>query len=377
MNLQLLKNRKAIINDANFICLFGLGTLLQDCYKQFLLFLGKEPDYFCDNDMEKWGKEYFGKKCISPNELIEIKDNTVVIITVKKYEAIYSQLKSMGIKNILLISYERGYNNIKDIRTLQEYHSVFHDQTPFSSPIKGKWTLITGAARGIGRQIAIEVAKLGSNIVVHSRSNEHVKNLITECSQYNIQVISIGAELSNFDDVEKMLLQLDELVPQIDIIFNNAGISIPSTTDCWLISNEDYLTTFAINTVAPIRICNHLIPKMIKRGYGRVINVTSSIQKRPSEMAYACSKAALDKYVFDIAPSLNNTGVMISLVDPGWLRTDMGGEIAPEPVESVVPGILLGAIIDENVNGKWLTAQDYTNLTIEDAVTKAKFLLNN
>ena len=62
-------------------------------------------------------------------------------------------------------------------------------------------------------------------------------------------------------------------------------------------------------------------------------------------MAYACSKAALNKFVYDYAPSLNGTGVMMSLADPGWLKTDMGGAAALHPVESVSPGILLGALL--------------------------------
>ena len=106
----------------------------------------------------------------------------------------------------------------------------------------------------------------------------------------------------------------------------------------------DYLKHYAVNTVAPIRICYRLIPPMIKRGFGRVINISSTIQKRPGEMAYACSKAALSKFVHDMAPGLEGTGVMMSLVCPGYVRSDMGGPNAPHRVESVIPGALLGAL---------------------------------
>ena len=90
-------------------------------------------------------------------------------------------------------------------------------------------------------------------------------------------------------------------------------------------------------------------------------------------MAYACSKAALNKFVHDLAPSLHGTGVMMSLVCPGYVRSDMGGPNAPHPVESVIPGALLGAFLDEDVNSRWFIAQDYTGLDLTTAMQRAKF----
>ena len=94
-------------------------------------------------------------------------------------------------------------------------------------------------------------------------------------------------------------------------------------------------------------------------------------------MAYACSKAALNKFVHDLAPSLEGTGVMMSLVCPGYVRSDMGGPNAPHPVESVIPGVLLGAVLDKDINGRWIIAQDYAGLDLATAKEKAKFYYNN
>jgi NAD(P)-dependent dehydrogenase (short-subunit alcohol dehydrogenase family) len=109
---------------------------------------------------------------------------------------------------------------------------------------------------------------------------------------------------------------------------------------------------------------------MISQGYGRVVNVSSTIQYRPYEMAYACSKAALDKYVHDISPTLDGTGVKMSLLDPGWLKTDMGGENATHDVESVLPGALLGVVMDDFENGRWFSAQDFAGQDLESAIAK-------
>jgi NAD(P)-dependent dehydrogenase (short-subunit alcohol dehydrogenase family) len=112
---------------------------------------------------------------------------------------------------------------------------------------------------------------------------------------------------------------------------------------------------------------------MIRRGFGRVINISSTIQKRPGEMPYACSKGALNKFVHDLAPSLEGTGVMMSLVCPGYVRSDMGGPNAHHPVESVIPGALLGAVLNGDVNGRWFIAQDYAGLDLPTAMKKAIF----
>lgn len=352
------------IGDSSTICLFGIGVLLEDCLNQVLMVLGRKPDYICDNNEEKWGNDYWGIPCISPHDLPK---DTLVIITVKKYEPIYEQLTENGFSNVLLLTFERGLNIIGRLLSLSEKQEVPVNNK--ASSIQGKWALITGASRGIGYQIALSMAELGVNIIAHSRSLSHNEAIIGECSKFGVETISIEADLSLASELEVFLKNL----PQVDILYNSAGVSLPSS-DIWTKSIDDYSSTYAINTIAPIMLCNHLIPLMIERGFGRIINVSSSIQNRPYEMAYACSKAALDKYVHDISPTLSGTGVLISLLDPGWLQTDMGGAHAPCSVESVVPGAILGTVMDDYENGHWFSAQDFAGQSLEDAIQKVKFI---
>jgi len=374
MTQDSLKDVKKTIDKAKHVCLFGVGTLLNECYDQVVLFVGREPDFLCDNAPEKWGQIFLGRKCISPRELGELRDETLVIITVKNYENICRQVYGLGIKSVFVCVFDRCYNALRAIKRPQPDLISPSKQHPFDTELKGKWTLITGAARGVGRQIALEMAKLGSNIIAHSRSVSHVKEIGDICSGLGVQVMPVAAELSNLTQVDAMLSQLEHLVPHIDIVFNNAAVSPPCPSGIWSLSNEDYLVSFTVNTIAPIRICYRLIPPMIQRGFGRVINITSSILERPGEMAYSCSKAALDKFVHDLAPSLQGSGVMITMLDPGWLRTDMGGLNAPHAIESVIPGALLGALLDGDINGCWFSAQDYAGLSIEAAIEKATCL---
>lgn len=139
-------------------------------------------------------------------------------------------------------------------------------------------------------------------------------------------------------------------------------------SDPWQTTAEDYRTGFEINVISLARICNRLVPLMIKQKWGRVVNLTSGIADQPQLTAYAVSKAAVDKYVRDFAPFLSGSGVMMNLLDPGWLRTDLGGPNAPGDPASVIPGALVPALLDDGVSGRFFRAQDYAGMSLSDSL---------
>ena len=110
---------------------------------------------------------------------------------------------------------------------------------------------------------------------------------------------------------------------------------------------------------------------MIERGWGRVINTTSGIRNEPEQAGYSASKAALDKVTSDLAGKLDGTNVCINLADPGWCRTDLGGPKAPNDPDSVIPGMIVGAFIDDKKSGRLFSAQSFTGMALEEAVKKA------
>jgi len=224
--------------------------------------------------------------------------------------------------------------------------------------ISNKWALVTGASRGVGLQVAYALAARGCNLVIHSRSNEHTAPVAKQLSK-DVKVIQLEAELSDIEAVKVMAEKAEQLSGGIDILYNNAAVMTAYRTDFYTATQDEYLKSFLVNTIAPITICNILIPRMVKRGFGRVVNVTSGIKDEPQLMPYAASKAALDKFVFDMAVHLKGTGVLMNLLDPGWLRTDLGGPNAPNPVESVLPGALVPVLLEEQICGKLFRAQDY------------------
>ncbi len=238
--------------------------------------------------------------------------------------------------------------------------------------VKGRWALITGASRGIGSLLAQFMASQGCNLVLHSRSLEHTQSILEKVKEQGVQAYSVAADLANHNEVMAMLNEIENRDTEIDLLFNNAGVQIAYREDYWKTPIEDFELSFRINFIAVTTLCYHLIPKMIKRGFGRVINTTSGIMNEPEQAGYSASKAALNKYTQDLASKLDGTDVVINLTDPGWCRTDLGGPFAPNLPESTIPGVVVGAFVDDKRSGRIFEAQLFKDLTLKEAVTRAE-----
>lgn len=236
--------------------------------------------------------------------------------------------------------------------------------------VKDRWALITGASRGIGYHAALFMAQHGCNLVLHSRRAEHCQKVLKEVLELGVEAYIVTAGLSDFSEVEKMLELIDEKGTQIDIILNNAGVQVAYRNEYLKTPMSDYELSFKINTMAPMMICYHYLPKMAERGFGRIVNTTSGINLDPQQAGYSASKAALDKVTIDLGSKYEGTDVMINLTDPGWCRTDLGGESAPNAPESAIPGVVVGAFADDKKSGRCFSASYFYGLTIEEAVEK-------
>jgi len=238
--------------------------------------------------------------------------------------------------------------------------------------VKGRWAFITGAARGIGYLTAKFMAEQGCNLILHSRDLAHTQKVVEEVKALGVEVCAVSAELSDLDSVKTMLEEIDKLGVQVDIVLNNAGMQIAYRTEYFKTPVSDYTESFKINTIAPAMICYHFMPKMIKNGFGRIVNTTSGIRLDPYQAGYSASKAALDKITIDLGSTVEGTDVMINLTDPGWCRTDLGGPHATNAPESAIPGIAVGAFVDDKKSGRYLNAPFFTGMTLEAAVKKAE-----
>ncbi|KMQ50858.1 short-chain dehydrogenase [Chitinispirillum alkaliphilum] len=228
--------------------------------------------------------------------------------------------------------------------------------------LNGKWALVTGSNRGIGQQIAKCLASHECNVIIHGRTEEGAKQTLEMLEPYNVEKKVICGELNNEKSVQGIINTVLEQVGHVDILYNNAGIQ-NEWKEVFDISLAEWKELFQINLFSIVQLNQAFIPLMIKRGWGRVIITTSGIQDIPQMMPYGVSKAGVDKYCKDLVPELENTGVKINSLDPGWLRTDLGGPEGEYAVETVIPGALAPLLLDDKiVNGASYHAHDYKDI---------------
>lgn len=236
--------------------------------------------------------------------------------------------------------------------------------------LKDKWVLVTGASRGLGQLISAFMAEQGCNMILHGRNLKNLEQTAEMVKKHNVKVHMVTCELLDLHSVDGMLRAIDTLGVDVDLVFNNAGFQIGYHEDYYKTPDDDFLISYKVNTVAPIKICYHFLPKMIEKGFGRIINTTSDIANEPQQAGYSASKAALDKLTVDLAGKLTGTGVTLNLVNPSWCQTDLGGPHAPNTPESALPGLVLPAFSSDELNGQLINAQGFRNMSLSDALLK-------
>ncbi len=228
--------------------------------------------------------------------------------------------------------------------------------------LEGKWALVTGSSRGIGQQIATGLADRKCNLVVHGRKPENTARTVELLKSSGVQVHSVSGDLSSREGIQSVIDAVRSGPGHVDILYNNAAV-MSQWKPVWEVTAEEWLDIFRINLLAMIALCNAFGPEMKRRGYGRIINLSSGIKDTPNLAPYGVSKAAVEKYSRDLAFELKGSNVLVNYLDPGWLKTDMGGQDAMYPVEDVLPGALVPALLDDNgPSGRLFAAQDYRML---------------
>ncbi len=228
--------------------------------------------------------------------------------------------------------------------------------------LKNRTALITGSSRGIGQQIALGLAKHECNIVLHGRTFGHLVATEKLVKDLGVKIYKVTGELSTEAGIQSLIHGVADGPGHIDILYNNAAIMSP-----WTAINETplsvWLQTLQVNLFAVVALCGAFVPGMKERGFGRVINLTSGIKETPHLAPYGVSKAAIDKYSQELAFDCRGTNVLVNYLDPGWLRTDLGGPNGMFGVETVLPGALVPALLEDNgPSGKFFAAQDFKYL---------------
>lgn len=225
--------------------------------------------------------------------------------------------------------------------------------------LPGKWALVTGSSRGIGQQIVLALAQAKCNVIVHGRTPDNVRKTLDLLKQYERETSFVIGDLGTDEGVKSVVQSVLEGPGKIDILYNNAAI-MNEWQPVLEIPGRVWQDVFQVNVFALIALCNAFVPGMVNRGYGRIINLTSGIRDSPHLAPYGVSKAAVDKYTEDLAVELSGSNVLVNTLDPGWLRTDMGGPDADHDVTTVLPGALEPALLeDHGPSGQRYAAQDF------------------
>jgi len=224
--------------------------------------------------------------------------------------------------------------------------------------LDGKKALVTGASRGVGALVAKALAAEGALVILHARKAGNCEGIRDTILANGGKVEIVEAELDQADQVEALGLAI---LAQggVDILFNNAGV-MAQWSETGAHGRDEWLRNLQINFLAPMRLCEMLVPQMRKRGWGRVVNVTTGMENQLELVPYSAAKAALDKYTRELAQAVIGDGVVVNLLDPGWLRTDLGGPNAPNAPESVLPGALVPVLYpNDGPFGTLVRAQDH------------------
>ena len=199
-----------------------------------------------------------------------------------------------------------------------------------------KCALITGATRGIGKQIAITLAKQGYNIALNYRKeNEELENTKKEIEKIGVQILAVKGDVANFEDCENFVKQVIERFGQIDVLVNNAGI----TKDSLLLrmTPEDFEKVININLRGTFNVTKSIVPYMMKKRTGKIVNISSvvGVSGNAGQCNYAASKAGIIGFTKSIAKELASRNILANCVAPGFIDTDMTSVLSENVKESI------------------------------------------
>ena len=230
-----------------------------------------------------------------------------------------------------------------------------------------KVAFISGATRGIGRDIALELAKEGYTIALNYRTeNEALENLKKEISEIGVECYPVQGDVSKAEDSERMTKEIIEHFEQIDVLVNNAGI----TKDNLILrmKEEEFTDVINVNLVGTFNITKNVIKYMTKKRYGKIINLSSvvGISGNAGQSNYAASKAGIIGFTKSIAKELASRNITANAVAPGFIQTDMTNVLKDEikeAIEGTIPLKRLGTAEDVAKVVKFLASEESSYIT--------------
>ena len=220
--------------------------------------------------------------------------------------------------------------------------------------LAGRTALVTGASRGIGEAIALSLGEEGASLALVSRDDKNLSRVSEKAKRLGIRSEIFAADVSNEASVEHLRDDVLSRLGVVDILVNNAGVNIRKPlTD---FTTAEWRSVIDTNLLGPFLVCRAFVPSMKGRGYGRIINMTSTMSHvaTANRTAYAASKAGLLGFTKALAIELAPEAITVNGISPGWFETELTKPIwnNPEANLSLVQRIPLGKWGDVDEIGK-------------------------
>lgn len=210
--------------------------------------------------------------------------------------------------------------------------------------------LVTGGSRGIGKAIAIKYAKNGYNVVLNYLSDStDVKGLTKEFEENGAEVLCVKADVSKSDEVKELVEKAIQKFGRIDVLVNNAGIT--KDTLLMRMKEEDFDKVIDINLKGTFLVTKEVIPYMMKKRNGRIINLSSvvGVAGNAGQSNYAASKAGIIGFTKSLAKEVASRNIRANCVAPGFIETDMTSVLSDEikaNISSQIPMKRMGTVED-------------------------------
>lgn len=230
-----------------------------------------------------------------------------------------------------------------------------------------KVAMITGATRGIGKQIALTLANEGYNIVLNYRTeNDELKQLKNEIESKKVKCLTVQGDVTNFEDCKQMIESAIKEFGKVDVLVNNAGI----TKDMLLarMKEEDFKQVIDVNLVGTFNMTKNVISYMMKARNGRIINISSvvGISGNAGQTNYSASKAGIIGFTKSLAKEVASRNILVNAVAPGFIETNMTDVLKQEVKDEIAKNIPLkrmGTPQDVANVVKFLASEDSSYIT--------------
>ena len=232
-----------------------------------------------------------------------------------------------------------------------------------------KTVVITGASKGLGRALTIAFAKQGYNLAICARGEERLMEVKKMVEDLGSEVLAVTADVTKRRDIETFISMTESKFGHIDVLINNAAALGPSPMPLLLdYVEDDFLNVLRANILSPFIVTKRVLPGMLQRNEGSIINVTSEAGQTgyAGWGAYGISKFALEGLTETWADELSETGIRVNMIDPGSMDTDMQALANPEPDEELTKPedvvdvfLYLASDSSRTINGKRFEAQNF------------------